>query len=178
MTKKTPLIIAAAIVGSLSLAAFAPAAYAQGPGNAGPRADGAHTHAQQMKRGPGGPAGFLRLMCTEKGAERMENVLGKVSEKLELSSAQQSLFAEFEKTSLTAQTEFADSCVKPPRGKDGDVVDRLKAHQSNLTATVSAMDEIIPEFEAFFDSLTDEQKAKLGKGARRGARGGPRGGNN
>jgi len=190
MTKKTPLIIATAIVGSLTLATFAPAAFAFGGGN-GSNANGGgnhnmqqmfnqmhkQSHAQTQQRGGkgmaarGGKGGrFMNMVCSSDGAEKVEKGLSKMSEKLELTDEQKLLFNNLKTASLSAQTTYADNCTTPKKDKDVDFIDRIKTQQANASARITAMSEVLPELEAFFDSLSDEQKAELKKG-----KGGPRG---
>lgn len=180
MKTTTSLLLATAVIGSLSLTALAPAAYADERGK-GMRGKGEHGERMGHR---GGPGGFIHLMCSEKGAERLESALGHVAEKIDLTSDQQSLLAELKTVALSAQTNFADTCTTPARDDDSNMIDRLKARQSNMAAHVAAMDDVVPALETFYDSLTDEQKAELkpnkhGKGFGRhghGARNGPRNG--
>ncbi len=168
--KKTSLLITGAIVASLSVVAFAPSAFAFGPGgNQGQQKfNQMHqkAHAQgQMQRGKKG-GGFMGFACSEKVAPKMEERLGKIAEKLELTSEQKTLFNEFKTASLSAQTTFADNCTKPKDARDADFIEKIKTKQSNMANAASAMNDVIPELEAFINSLTDEQKAKLKKGKR------------
>jgi len=100
-------------------------------------------------------------MCSADGAARLETILGKVGENLTLTDAQKELLSTLKTTALTAQTTYADNCVQPGAAKDSDMIDRLKARQTNMAAQVTAMDEVIPTLEAFYTSLSDEQKAEL-----------------
>lgn len=179
MKKVTTLLISTAIIGSLGIASFAPAAYAdnKGPGN------GRSEHAEQGERhGRGGPGGFIRLMCSQDGAARLEAAMDRIDDRITLTDEQQALYNDFKSNALAAQTQYADSCEQPMRGADTDIVDRLQTRQNNMKALVSAMDAVIPSFEAYFDSLSEEQKAEMkpkrGKrgGGGKGKRGG--GGNN
>jgi len=192
--RKTPLIIATAIVGSLTLASFAPAAFAFGGGNGSNMNDGGNhnmqqmfnqmhkqSHAQAQQRGGKGMAarggaggGFMKMVCSSDGAAKIEKGLSKMSERLELTDEQKLLFNNLKTASLSAQTAYADNCTTPDKNKDADFIDRIKTHQTNASARITAVNEVLPELEVFFDSLSDEQKAKLKKG-----KGGPRGqGNN
>lgn len=174
MKKTTSLLLATTIIGSLSLTALAPTAFASERGHRGENSD-----RMGQRGGPGGPGGFIHLMCSEKGAERLEAALGKMSEKIDLTSDQQVLLDALKTVALTAQTDFADNCTTPAKDDDADFIDGIKAHQANMAAHLAAMDDVIPAMEAFYDSLTDEQKAELKKGHRgeRGGRSGHRGGN-
>jgi hypothetical protein len=187
MKHKTSFLLATAIAASLSFSAFTPAAFADDDDRwergryqefrKGDR-DGYH------RRGPGGRdfagrGGFVRLMCSEEGAARIEQVLDRMDDRMQLTDEQETLFEEFKTQALAAQTEYADNCIAPVRDGSGDMVDRLKHRQTNMTAMLAAMEDVIPAFEAFHDELTNEQKAALKpqRGEGRGMRGGPRFGN-
>ena len=175
--KKSSLIITSAIVGSLALVAFAPAAYAFGPGgNQGQKKFNQmhqNSHAQgQMQRGGknaqrGNKSGFLKFACSDEAADKLDTMLSKMSEKFELTNEQEGLYDDFKTAALTAQTNFADNCSSPKADvaekDDANIVMRLNVQRHNMAATVTALDEVLPELEAFFDSLSDEQKAAMKK---------------
>ena len=152
MTKKTSLLIAVAIVSSIGLTSIAPAAYAR---------DNQATMRGEGHRG--GSGGLVRFTCNDQGSARLEKALTRVNEKLSLSDDQQLLFDDLKTAALTAQTDFADNCVKPVKNDGSDVVDRMRTRQANMSAHLSAMESVMPELEVFFDSLTDEQKNNIGK---------------
>lgn len=169
MKKATSLILATAIAGTLAFTTMAPAVYAQSNGKSGEQSE------RMGKRGgQGGPGGFIRLMCSDQGAERLETAMGRVAEKVDLTADQQTLLNNLKTTALSAQTSFADSCTTPATGDDADMIDRVRARQANAALRLAAMDEIVPALESFYDSLTDEQKAELKPEKRGGDR---RGGN-
>lgn len=156
MKKATSLILATAIAGTMVFTTMAPAVYAQD------NTKGSEQSERMGKRGgQGGPGGFIRLMCSEQGAERLETAMGRVAERVDLTAEQQTLLDELKTTALSAQTTFADSCATPTKDEDTDMIDRVKSRQANATLRLAAMDEIVPALENFYDSLTDEQKAEL-----------------
>ena len=162
MKHATSLLLSAAIVGSLSVASFAPAAYADEPNGWRKGGDRMEQHMNDRDgRGMGRRGGFIRLMCSEDGAARLELMLNHIDNRITLTDEQKALYDTFKTDALAAQTQFADNCVKPERGPETDIVDRIKANQANMKAMVTAMDEVIPSFEAFHDSLTDAQKAEM-----------------
>lgn len=159
MKTTTSLILASAIAASLSLSALAPAVADPGRGDGYKKSDskgGERGQRHGSKRG-----GMMQLVCSDDGAARIEKSLDRVNSRITLTDDQKALFETFKSTALTAQTEFADNCVAPVRGKDTNMVERLKNRQTNMSATVAAMDDVIPALEAFHDGLTDEQKAEL-----------------
>lgn len=175
MKKATSLLLSSAIIGSLAITSFAPAAYAD---NRGPGKDRGERSEQGERHGRGGQGGFIRLMCSENGAKRLEAAMDRMDDRITLTDDQQALYDTFKSNALAAQTQYADSCVQGTRGADTDIVDRLETRQANMKALVAAMDTIIPSFEAYYDSLSDEQKAEMKpkRGKRGGMKDGKRGG--
>jgi Spy/CpxP family protein refolding chaperone len=161
MKTKTSLIIASAIAASLSLTALAPAVADPGRGEGYGQGKGMQGEQRGERGERGHRGGMMQLVCSDQGAARIEKALDRVNSRITLTDEQQALFETFKSTALSAQTEFADNCVAPTRGQGTDFVERLKNRQSNMTATVAAMDDVIPALEAFYDGLTDEQKAEM-----------------
>lgn len=162
MKKVTSLLLSAAVIGGIALTSFAPAAYADdrpGFGQRGERMGQMGDH--DRREGGPGRGGFIRLMCSEDGAARLELMLNHMDDRITLTDEQKALYDTFKTQALAAQTQYADSCTQPTRGPGTDIVDRLKTGQENMKALVSAMDTVIPAFEAFHDSLTDAQKAEM-----------------
>jgi len=169
MRNKTSIILATAIIGSLSLATLSTSAFAHDRERAMGKQN-SQTSEQMGKRGKmgqrGQQPGFMRLICADDGAVRLEKALGKFDEKLTLTDTQKPLFDEFKTAALTAQTSFSDNCTVPVRGGDANVIDRMKTRQANMAAHLTAVEEFMPQFEALFDSLTDDQKTALKQGRR------------
>src|SRR6185437_2074849 len=64
---------------------------------------------------------------------------------------------------LADQQHVADAC-RTARGTapaSATMLDRLQARLAIETARVAALNDVIPRFKAFYDSLTDAQKARL-----------------
>lgn len=168
---------AAAIVATLGLGAIAPAAFAQdqapqaGPGGA-PRFQQnfiANDHdgpRENFQRG-GMRGGLVQLVCSEQGAERLEQFFVSVSYRLALTAEQTPLFDALKTAALSAQTGFADTCAStlPATGDTAaqapNLVERLQASVKVDQARIAALSGVLPSLEAFYNSLTDEQKAKL-----------------
>ena len=125
--------------------------------NVGPQGMGA----QGM--GPRGQGDLVRFTCSVNGAPRLEIALNNVSENLTLSADQQTLFDALKTSALSAQTTYADACQLPAAnaGTPGNPVELLKLRQANDTANAAAIDSVLPSLEAFYNSLTDAQKASL-----------------
>lgn len=190
-TSKAAMAIVAA---AIALTAFTPAAFAAGPerdGRDGQREMRMHRHdGGDMRRGGmrmnmrGG--GALALGCGPNAAERIEHALVSLSYRVNPTGEQVGLLDALKTKALEAQQELAVTCdaVLPDRAAAAAPATRpnmLEAMQSRLKieeARVAALGAVLPSFEAFFNSLTDEQKATLevrgprsGRGP--GAEGGP-----
>lgn len=115
--------------------------------------------------GPVGGAGILGLICSPQGAETLEVAFVRLSHRLDLTAEQQTLFDTFKTNALTTQTSFADDCAAALPDQTAntrpDLLTRLKSGLAVERARVTAMTAILPDFEAFYGSLTDEQKAGL-----------------
>ena len=185
--KRTTLTIAALVVATIATGAAAPAL-------AQDQAANDHRPRELHQRGPGGPQGFhmhrdssprdgmrlrlrgggavLALVCSENGADRLEHLLLNMKQRTDPTAEQQPLFDAFQSAALTAQTDFAAACLaaRPAADASTDLVDRLKARLDVQQAHLDAMNAVLPSFEAFYDSLSDEQKQALAPRARDGKR--------
>ena len=141
--------------------------------------DTAPTPARQMQNGPHhfgpgrgmmpnrgmGPGGVLMLACSDKGAEALEIALVRMDHRLELSTDQQKLFETFRTKALSTATSFADTCkASRPTADAGtkpDLLARMKASLAIEQARLTALSGVLPDFETFFNSLSDQQKANL-----------------
>ncbi len=118
-----------------------------------------------MRRGMAPGAGMLGLACSPKGAETLEVALVHMSYRLQLTADQQKLFDTFREKALTTETNFADTCKTdmPARTADAkpDLLARLKAGLALDSARLTALNDVLPDFEALYNSLTDTQKQAL-----------------
>ncbi len=183
MKKLATLLLSTALVGGLTLSAYA------APNNTGtsPRylqrgnAIGQQYQAPQGQFGNAqGVRGFnngvrfgagndiLRLACSVNGAPRLEIELNNLSDRMTLSAEQKTLFDAFKTSALTAQTDYADTCKLPAAntGAQPNPVENLKLYETNATARIAAIDSVLPSLEAFYNSLSDAQKAELNVGPR------------
>ncbi|MDP1729670.1 MAG: Spy/CpxP family protein refolding chaperone [Devosia sp.] len=174
--KLTTSTSAALIVAALGLAVMTPAAIAQdqgpraGPGGAPRHEHGFRAHNQDghgqadMRRGMHG--GVLELVCSPRGAERLEHMFVAISHRVEPTAEQSPLFDALKTAALTAQTGFADTCATVPPEAGGtagrpDLVERLETRIKVDEARIAALSNVLPSLEAFYGSLSDEQKQKL-----------------
>ncbi|MBO9587340.1 Spy/CpxP family protein refolding chaperone [Devosia sp.] len=151
-----------------------------GPGNQAfrPQGGGPRQH--------GGAGGFFDF---SRGGEGIEIALVRLSHRLDLTTDQQALFDTLKTSALAAAEDFATATegLRPTRPAEGeqpampDVAQRLETRIAFERAHVAALEAVQPSVAAFFDSLTDEQKAELmpaqGEHGPRGQHGGqgPRG---
>ncbi len=160
---KHSIVLAALIATSLGGAALP--AVAQDAGPVAVKAD-RQVHRLMRNNGMGPGAGILGIVCSDRGAEALEIAFVRMSHRLELTAEQQPLFDTFKATALTTQTSFADECAaaKPDQAAADtapDILERLKSSLAVEQARLDAMTAVLPDFEAFYASLTDEQKAQL-----------------
>jgi hypothetical protein len=168
-SKAAMAIVAAAV----TLTALTPAAFAAGPdrGGDGHRRD-VQIHRDGGARLDGARGGLLALGCGPNAAERIEHSIVALSYRVNPTGEQVQLLDALKTTALDAQKELATTCdaVLPDRTADAAAPDTaarpnmLEAMQMRLKideARVAALGDVLPSFEAFFNSLTDEQKATL-----------------
>lgn len=161
MHNLTKIIVAAAVTGAVGFSAISPV-LAAGPGN-GPNGNRPGQERGMHERG-GVQGGLLAMVCSTDGAERLETALDRLAGRVELTDEQTALFDTFKSDALIAQTTYSDNCVAPVaqgEGQDIDLIERMQNRQANMTAYLEAVEGVMPSLEAFFNSLTDEQKADL-----------------
>lgn len=134
---------------------------------------------------PGGPrhgGGFRGMLGFERGAEGVEIALVRLSHAIDLTDEQQTLFDTLKSDALAAAETFetATESLRPQPPVEGqevaampDMSERLENRIAMTEAQLAALQAVQPSYTAFFDSLTDAQKAQLVP--ERGERGGPRG---
>ena len=188
MRSLTSTAIVAIVAGAIGFATLTPAAFAQeGPSPGQPGGNQMQMHDQMQMQMPGHfgnhrierrnnrnngvrSGALLDLVCADNGAERTEIGFVRLSYRLELTPEQQTLFDDLRSSALTAQTQYADQCSKPgaPDAAAADAqpvpptpVERLTAQIGNDTVRLELLQGLLPKLDAFYNSLTDEQKATL-----------------
>jgi len=177
---KTSIAIAALVAtivaaGALPAAAddSTPAAFNNGPGQ------GNHFRLQlngdQNGPGPGmgigmgmgrmSGRGLIVLACSDKGTEALDAALLHLSYRLQLTDTQKPLWDSFRDKALTTETSFADQCKSslPDRtaANKPDLLTVMKGRLVIEQARLAAMNTVLPDFEALYNSLTDQQKDSL-----------------
>jgi len=132
-----------------------------GPGMRGHRGFGGWNRGENLR------ANILDIACGDRGAEMLEIGFIHVQYAVKPTAAQQPLFDALKTSALADQKTFADACKSAMDQKTGDatpkpsILDRLQTRVTIENAKVTALNDVLPKFKAFYDSLTDDQKAKL-----------------
>ena len=163
----TTTAIVALLTATIGLTAVAPTFAQQAtpaPVEAAEPAAGLRFHHQ------GGPGRFGGgdLLAFRGGAEAVEIALVRLSHAVELTAEQQPLFDALKTAALDAATTFeaATEGLRPDpatteTAERPDLSERLENRIAIETAHLAALEAVQPALTAFFDSLTDEQKAAL-----------------
>lgn len=180
---KTALV--ALMTASVGFAALAPAAHAQ-PAPA-PQVEAPQPHGEMAKRFPHGDRDGMferRMMMRHMGgpgghgprggglfnfgsAEALEIAFVRLSYAIDMTDEQRALFDTLKSEALSAQADFAAATqgLRPDRDAEpAEMPDMVTMFDNRITletARLEAMQAVQPAFEAFFNSLTDEQKAEL-----------------
>lgn len=161
----------AALIASVSLTAMTPAFAEDMQG--GRKGDmRQHRMLDMREAGPRGGMTLVDFRCGPNAADRLDNRFDKLAANLELTADQQKLYDAFTASALTAQTGFADTCatLKPAdtaATTTPDLVERMETRLKVDEARLAALNTVLPDFKAFYASLTDEQKADFGPGKQR-----------
>lgn len=161
--------IVALMTAAIGLTAIAPT-YAQEatPAPAQEQGKGPGLHFRHNNQGPR-QGGFGDLLGFERGAEAVEIALVRLSHAIELTAEQQILFDTLKTDALAAAETFSTAVegLRPAAPAEGqtaelpDISERFENRIAIETAHLAALEAVQPSLTAFFDSLTDEQKAEL-----------------
>jgi hypothetical protein len=119
---------------------------------------GADSHAN--RRG----IGLERLLDFGRSAEALEIAFVRLAYAIDMTPEQQALFEALRDDALAAQETFAATALDLRPDTSGEPADLSELFDNRIalgTARIEAMTAVQPAFEAFFDTLTDEQKADL-----------------
>lgn len=172
MKKLSTLAITAALVGTLTASALAPMTASANNHGEGQRAEQQHKGKKGgQHRMVRGGHGFLGMVCAPQGAERANERLDKMAEKLQLTADQTAAFDSFKAAVTEAQTEAAEACAPLKEGEVTSPVERMEKRQAMMQLQLDAMSQITPAFADFYDTLTEEQQAEMAKKGPKGERG-------
>ena len=176
--KYTSMTIVALVVATITAGAAEPALAQDAGDNRGPgmqlRGPGGEQGRFVHRGGPGEGmqmrvrhhgGGLFALVCSERGADRLEHMLLDIAQRTDPTAEQAPLYDALKDAALVAQADFAETCAtaRPAEGEaaDRDLAERLKSRLDIQQAHLTAMSAVLPAFEAFYDSLSDEQKAAM-----------------
>lgn len=136
------------------------------------RGDGQHRQFNHDgARRPGAGGMFGGLLDFGRSSEQLEIALVRLSHRIDLTAEQTTLLDTFKTDALAAQADFSKAVeANRPDAADAtatataekpDIVARLGNRIALEKAHVDALTAVQPSFEAFFNSLTDAQKAEL-----------------
>jgi len=172
------------LAGSIGIATLVPSyAGSAAPGTSAPPATSTQTQSSAMphpggmpgawgqwrghspRLGHDGGASLMRLACSDRGGEALEIAFVRLKYDLKLTTSQQPLFETLRSAALANQKSFADTCRAAiddgvPASKR-TLVDRLQTELALDSAKVTALSDVVPKLKAFYDSLSDGQKAQL-----------------
>ncbi len=168
--------IAALMTATLGLSAVAPA-MAQSAA-AAPTAEASqsqttapHAGDRAFRPGQNDPRhnGNADLLNFERGGEAIEVALVRLAHRLDLTDAQKSLLETLKADALAAADSLKTTTdtLRPAAPTESEtttapnLADRLETRIAIDTARLDALKSVQPALTAFFDSLTDEQKADL-----------------
>src|SRR6202008_3782536 len=100
-----------------------------------------------------------------KGADVLQRLLDRTAQRLSLTTDQQKLYDTFRAQALPTETRFATQCqaARPDRSKGRpDLIARFQSRLAIDQARITALNAVLPDFQALFDSLSADQKAHLG----------------
>ncbi len=132
-----------------------------GPGRGGPDGPGS-------MMGPGrmmGPGMMDRRMCSPRAAGFAEWRLERLERVIKPTEAQRAKFDEFKAASKKAAETMRAAC---PTDVPTTIVGRMEAMEKRLDAMLQAVKTVRPALDAFYATLSDEQKASLDGSSRPG----------
>lgn len=164
--------ILALVTATLGFSAAAPAFAQDAAAPAAGQLKSGHNDDRGFRPGGNGPReglGHGDILGFERGAEAIEVAIVRLSHRLELTDAQQALLETLKTDALAAADTFsaATEGLRPVRPASGETTERpdaaarLENRIALETARLAALESVQPAFVAFFDSLSDEQKASF-----------------
>ena len=148
------LVVSAALGITMLLAAATAQSYGPGPGIMGPgmmSGPGMMGPWMMGRRGSGG-------MCNPAATGFAEWRTDRIAELVKLTDAQRAKFDEFKAASIKSAEVMRDACLaEVPQ----TIVGRTEAMEKRMDTMLQAIRTMRPALEAFYATLSDEQKARL-----------------
>lgn len=192
MLKKTShILLGTTLALAIGAGAFTPAAYAANDDAQGVQKHQRGERGDHRQFGPRRGNPLFAALCGEKADDRRSEVFSRVEEKISPTGDQLTLWDDLKTTITTASTTFSENCAEPA-DKDTITPPEQMSHQiAMMEAKLEFSSAVLPAFESFYDSLSDDQKAewkkrpegrgkdgKFGRHGKRDGGNGPRGGGN
>lgn len=143
---------------------------AAGPGPGGPGGPGpGYGWGPGMMMGPGmmgwGGRGGMAWMCSPQGAGLAEWRMQRIEQVVKPTEAQKAALNDLRAASTKAAETIAAGC---PKDFPASAPARLELMEKRMEAMLTAVKTVRPAFDAFYATLSDEQKAKLNAAGPRG----------
>lgn len=153
--ERKPMMVALVTPG---METAAPAAEAGGPGRDMGRA----------MPSPAEMAAHFKQVCRDRYA-RQAGALAYAEAKLSLTAAEQPLFDHWKQIKLDIAKRQSDTCAtreRPANARMPSLIDRMARRQDMLKARLADLDAERPALEAFYNSLSADQKREFTRGVR------------
>lgn len=174
--KATQVLLGTTLALGISAAAFTPVAFAANDDNDGAR------HHQKGERGDhrfgprrGNP--LFAALCGDDIDEKRTKIFDRFENKIKPTGDQTALWSDLKTSITTAGATFAQSCDAIKRAEADTAPERLTKQIAVMEARLEFSSAVLPAFEKFYDSLSDDQTAQLKKREGKRGRHGKRGGN-
>lgn len=109
-----------------------------------------------MMMGPGMMGG--RSMCSPRAAGMAEWRANRIQSAIKLTDAQQEALKKLTEASAKAADALQAAC---PANVTSKALDRMAAMEKRAEASLQAIKTVRPAFEAFYNSLDEQQKTRL-----------------
>ena len=163
--KKLALTAAAFAFAAALVASSALAQPMMGPGG-GP--GGGPGWGPGMMMGPGmmgwGGRGGMGMLCNPRGAGLAEWRMQRIEQLVQPTEAQKTALSALRDASTKAAEQISAAC---PREFPASATARMELMEKRMETMLAALKTVRPAFDAFYATLSDEQKAKLDRGGPR-----------
>lgn len=156
-------------IGLVAIQFVSPVLAQPGPGGGPGMGHGWSGPGPGMMMGPwamGG--GMMRNMCSPRGIGFAEWRTARIERLIKPTDEQKAKLEDFRKATEKAAESMRASC---PADAPANPAARLEFMEKRIEAMHAAIKTVRPAFDAFYSSLTDEQKARFGGAGPRGGRG-------
>lgn len=191
LKKSTQVLLGTTLALAVGATAFAPAVYAAGNNSDGARQHhkGERGHGKRFGPSRGNP--LFAALCGDDAADKRSEMFDQFEEKIKPTGDQTALWDALKSTVTTAGTDFSESCDAIKSTETETAPENMAKRMAMMEARLAFSGAVLPAFESFYDSLTEDQIAELKmhpegrgrsghrghQGSHDGKRGGPRSSN-